>query len=119
MGGLGLLVSLGLQFEPRCSSKTPVTSPDSFAIAMPQINLPRNVWVYDNSGQAPVLVAGSMQLGHTTTAEFYACLEICFQHPPASNFRLCDANGTVLSHSDAANSVPVGTYYVISTGMKA
>ena len=85
---------------------------------MPQINLPRNVNVYDNFGQAPVLVAGFMQLGHTTTEEFYASLEICFQQPTASNFRLCIADGTVLSRADAAALVPLGDYYVISTGME-
>ena len=85
---------------------------------MPQINLPRNVQAYDNSTPTSVLVAGFMQLGHTTTAEFYACLEICFQWPAARNFRLCGADGTVLSRANGASLVPLGDYYVVSAGME-
>ena len=81
---------------------------------MPQNVLPRNVHIYDNSGDARVLVAGFMQLGLTTTQEFYRCLEICFQQPPASNFRICHADGTVLSRDNAGLIVPLGEYYVIS-----
>ena len=81
---------------------------------MPQNVLPRNVHVYDNSGDARVLVAGFMQLGLTTTAELYRCLEICFQHPAASNFRICHADGTVLSRHNDGLIVPLGEYYVIS-----
>ena len=87
-------------------------------VSMPQINLPRNVRVYDNSSQTSVLVAGFMQLGHTTTTEFYACLEICFQWPAARNFRLCGADGTVRSRANGASLVPLGDYYVVSTGME-
>ena len=83
---------------------------------MPQSGLPRNVLVYDNSGDVRVLVAGFMQLGLTTTTEFYLCLEICFQQPAASNFRLCDADGTVLRRDNAGLIVPLGEYYVISPG---
>ena len=83
---------------------------------MPQSGLPRNVHVYDDSGDVRVLVAGFMQLGQTTTAEFCLCLEICFQQPAASNFRLCDADGTVLRRDNAGLIVPLGEYYVISPG---
>jgi len=87
-------------------------------VVMPLINLPRNIEVYDNSGQPSVLVAGFMQLGHTTTREFYDCLEICFQQPAPSNFRVCLGNGTVLSRANDAILVPLGDYYVISIGIE-
>jgi hypothetical protein len=86
---------------------------------MPQSALPRNVQVYDASDQDnSVLVAGLMQLGRTTTAEFYFCLEICFQQPAAYNFRLCDENGVILSRTNAATIVPITNYYVVSLGMR-
>src|SRR5947207_1197071 len=83
---------------------------------MPQSGFPRNVYVYDNSDDSRerIVVAGFMQLGRTTTAEFYACLEICFQMPRPNEFRLCDGNETVLDRNNAALIVPVGEYYVIS-----
>ena len=85
---------------------------------MPQSTLPRNVQVYDNSDQDnPILVAGLMQLGHTTIAEFYFCLEICFQRPTAYNFRLCNENGTILSRDSPGTIVPITNYYVVSLGM--
>jgi hypothetical protein len=86
---------------------------------MPQSSLPRNVEVYDASDSAnPILVAGLMQLGQTTTAEFYFCLEICFQQPTASNFRLCAADGTILSRASPWTIVPICNYFVISVGME-
>jgi hypothetical protein len=84
---------------------------------MPLGVLPRNVHIYDNSGDVRVVVAGFMQLGLTTTAEFYRCLEICFREPAASNFQLCHADGTVLSRDNAGLIVPLGEYDVISTGI--
>ena len=85
---------------------------------MPQSGLPRNVNVYDNCDNAsPLLVAGLQQFGLTTSADFYFCLEICFQQPTTSNFRLWAADGTILSRENAATIVPTGDYYVISAGM--
>ena len=85
---------------------------------MPQSTLPRNVQVYDNSDQDnTILVAGLMQLGHTTIAEFYFCLEICFQRPTAYNFRLCNENGPILSRDSPGTIVPITNYYVVSLGM--
>lgn len=84
---------------------------------MPQNALPRNVQVYDNTDQNnPRLVAGLMQLGHTTIAEFYFCLEICFRQPTPYNFRLCDRNGTVLPRDQPGSIVTITDYYVISLG---
>jgi len=60
------------------------------------------------------LVAGLMQLGHTTVSELYACLEICFQQPQAGQFRLCDTNGAILSREARDLVVPVADYFVIS-----
>ena len=86
------------------------------SLNMPQSGLPRNVHVYDNSGDVRVLVTGFMQLGLTTTTELYLCLEICFRQPTPSNFRVCDSDGTVLHRDNAGLIVPLGEYYVISPG---
>jgi hypothetical protein len=85
---------------------------------MPQSSWPRNISVYDASDvDNSVLVAGLMQLGHTTTAEFYFCLEICFQQPTASNFQLCTHEGTILPRASPQTIVPITNYYVISAGI--
>ena len=83
---------------------------------MPQSGLPRNVYVYDNSDNSRehILVAGLMQLGWTTIAEFYMCLEICFQLPRPNTFQVRNVNGTVLARNNGALIVPTGEYYVIS-----
>lgn len=83
---------------------------------MPQSGLPRNVEVYDLSDPDGnrVLVAGLAQLGTTTIAEFYQCLEICFQIPLPLSFRLVDQQDVVLEREPGNVNVPVGTYAVIS-----
>lgn len=83
---------------------------------MPQSQHPRNVFVYDANVPhltPPILVAGFSQFGHTTSEEFYFCLEICFQTPQAQQFRLMNGNGVILSRNDVA-IVPIGAYYVVS-----
>jgi hypothetical protein len=87
---------------------------------MPQSQHPRNVFVYDANVTPltpPILVAGFSQFGHTTSEEFYFCLEMCFQTPQARQFRLTNANGVILSRNEAA-IVPIGTYYVVSPSTK-
>jgi hypothetical protein len=82
---------------------------------MPQNNIPRNVYVYDNKvpmGVPSVLVAGFWQFGGTTGGEFYFKLEFCFVQPLASNFRLMGANGTLLPRDGSI--APIGNYYVVS-----
>lgn len=83
---------------------------------MPLSGLPRNVEVYDLS--APdgnrILVAGLAQLGTTTVAEFYQCLEICFQIPQPLTFRLANQQGVVLEREPGNVNVPIATYAVIS-----
>jgi hypothetical protein len=82
---------------------------------MPQAGLARNVFVYDANvplGVPPILVAGMYQFGPTTGGEFFFCLELCFQLPRRSNFRLMAADGLILPR-DAA-PVPLGTYTVVS-----
>jgi len=83
---------------------------------MPQSGLPRNVEVYDLSDPDGnrELVAGLAQLGTTTIAEFYQCLEICFQVPQPLSFRLVDEQDVVLARESGNMIVPVGTYAVIS-----
>ena len=85
---------------------------------MPQPNLPRNMYMYNNSGQTPVISAGLMQLGYITTAEFYACLEICFKQSTASECQLCDATETVLDPASGGTVFPPGNYYIISLGIQ-
>jgi hypothetical protein len=86
---------------------------------MPQSGLPRNVEVYDLSDPDGnrELVAGLAQLGTTTIAEFYQCLEICFQVPQPLSFRLVDDQDVVLARESGNMIVPVGTYAVISLCM--
>jgi hypothetical protein len=62
-------------------------------------------------------VAGFQQLGHTTTGVFYFGLEICFQQPAPSSFRLWATDGTILSRDSPAALVPQGDYYVITAGI--
>ena len=83
---------------------------------MPLSTFPRNAQVWDATKQPPELVAGLMQFGHTRVAEFYACLEICFQQPPPGQFRVCDGLGTVLSRDNPNTLVPITDYYVVSLG---
>ena len=82
---------------------------------MPQSNLPRNVFVYDNNvsvGNSAILVAGYFQFGRTTNGEFYDNLEICFREPRQSEFRLLNNNGIILPRDE--NIVPIGNYFVVS-----
>lgn len=83
---------------------------------MPLRGLPGNVQVYDlsDSGDNRVLVAGLMQLGTTTIADFCQCLDICFQIPQSPNFRLVNAHGVVLERDPGNLTVPVEEYAVIS-----
>jgi hypothetical protein len=84
---------------------------------MPQSNLPRNVYVYDSNvsqDATPILLAGFFQFGHTTGAEFYSNLEICFQQPQPFNFRLIDTNGVILPRDGSITAI--GNYYVVSAG---
>lgn len=78
---------------------------------------PRNVQIYNNAQQPPVLVAGFMQLGHTTVFELYACLEICFQQPPPGEFRLSNSEGVILSRTNPNVIVPITDYAVVSLSM--
>ena len=90
------------------------TTPTS---TMPQSPYPRNTYVYDANvpqGLQPILVAGFMQLGHTTGEEFYFYLEICFAQPLPGQFRLLDSNGNVLPRDSTV--VPLGAYAVIVPG---
>jgi len=86
---------------------------------MPQNPLPRNVFVYDCYTDDRVLVAGFMQLGHTTVAEFYSCLQICFQESIMDDFRVRHVDGTILDRdtNTGALIVPIGEYEVISIGI--
>jgi len=88
---------------------------------MPQNPLPRNVFVYDCYTDDRILVAGFMQLGHTTVAEFYSCLEICFEQPTSPNFRICHVDGTFLNRDDQTGNliVPVGEYEVVSISISS
>jgi hypothetical protein len=82
---------------------------------MPQSQFPRNVFVYDANvpqGTNPVLVAGRNQFGLTDGSEFYFSLELCFQQPQASTFRLMDTDGTILARDGTI--VPIGNYYVVT-----
>ena len=85
---------------------------------MPQSQLPRNVFVFDANvppGTQPLLVAGIMQLGHTTSSEFYFCLEVCFTDPGPSMFRLMAQDGNILARDDTI--VAIGNYYVVGPGL--
>jgi len=80
-----------------------------------QHGIPRNVFVYDANmpkGTQPTLVAGFMQLGHTTGTEFYFCVEFCFTEPEPSRFRLINGDGNILPRD--ATIVPTGNYFVVS-----
>jgi hypothetical protein len=82
---------------------------------MPQAGLARNVFVYDGNvpqGSQPVLVGGMYQFGLTTGVEFYFCLELCFQLPTPSSFRLMATDGGILPRD--ATPVRIGTYTVVS-----
>lgn len=81
---------------------------------MPQSRFPRNVFVYDCNFAEPasVLVAGFFQFGQTTADEFYFYLEVCFQEPQASQFRLMDVNGVLMPRDHTI--VATGSYYVVS-----
>jgi len=81
---------------------------------MPQSGNPRNVEIFAMIQQQRELVAGFMQLGHTTVSELYACLEICFHQPQVGQFRLCGTNGSVLEREPRDLIVPIGNYFVIS-----
>ena len=84
---------------------------------MPQSNLPRNVYVYDNNvfeGNPPILVAGFFQFGRTIAQEFYANLEICFREPYPTQFRLIDTNGMTVARDESV--VAIGNYFVVSVG---
>jgi hypothetical protein len=81
---------------------------------MPQSGNPRNVQIYNNIHQPPVLVAGFMQLGRTTVFELYTSLEICFRQPPPGQFRIIDGQGVVLSRTTPDVIVPIMNYSVIS-----
>jgi len=87
-------------------------------VTMPQCGFPRNVFVYDANvpeGVAHILIAGMHQCGHTTGAEFYLCLEICFRLPRRSTFRLMAADGIVLLRDGAL--VRTGTFTVVTTSI--
>jgi len=78
---------------------------------------PRNTLVYDANvpqGAQALLVAGFNQLGRTTGAEFYFCLEFCFAEPRPGQFRLLSSTGMILPRD--ATIVPVGSYAVITPG---
>jgi hypothetical protein len=84
---------------------------------MPLCTLERNVWVYDDHGEEPVLVAGFYQFGSTTANTFYYCLEICFEDPPPSGFHIAqghEGEWTVLPRDDTI--VPLGEWIVVSPG---
>ena len=84
---------------------------------MPQSPNPRNTLVYDANvpqGAQPLLVAGFNQLGRTTGAEFYFCLEFCFAEPQPGQFRLLSSTGTILPRDGTI--VPIGSYAVITPG---
>ena len=85
---------------------------------MPQAGLPRNVFVYDSDvseGAEPILVGGMYQFGMTTGAEFYFCLEFCFQLPQPSTFRLMAADELILPRDHSP--ICPGSYTVVSLSM--
>jgi len=83
--------------------------------SMPQSGYPRNVQIYSRfQVDAPELAAGFMQFGHTTVAELYSCLEICFARPRSGDFRLSDDDGNILSRQAPDHIVPITDLYVIS-----
>ena len=56
---------------------------------MPQSGLTHNVFVYDANvpeDAEAILVGGMLQFGHTTGAEFYFCVEVCFREREPSTF---------------------------------
>jgi hypothetical protein len=80
---------------------------------MPHVQLaPRNVFVFDNTGTSPVLVAGCRQFGNMTNNEFYSCLAICFRQPIAHQFRVVDTSNNIVPYDD--NVLQQENYYVIA-----
>jgi hypothetical protein len=85
---------------------------------MPQSSYPRNTFVYDAhvpQGVQPLLVAGFMQLGHTTGQEFYFYLEICFAEPRPGCFRLMNPTGNIVPRDGTI--IVADNYYVVAAGL--
>jgi hypothetical protein len=82
---------------------------------MPRSGLSRNVTVHDANvptDAESILVGGMIQLGHTTGAEFYSCLEFCFQEPQPFTFQLLSTDGILLPRDSTL--VRIGSYTVVS-----
>ena len=73
----------------------------------------RNVFVFDNSGTTPILVAGCRQFGNMTKTEFYSCLSICFDQPVSGEFRLLDESNNIVPNDDSV--LLPGNFFMIST----
>ena len=74
----------------------------------------RNVIVYDQTVNPPVVVAGCTQWGNMTCTDFFLCLSFCFETPFPGQFWLADRDGNIFTPTQT--TFPTGEYSVIGPG---